>query len=342
MFTPPIGSASEVPSVGSTSAKIAIIGDISSRFDVADMKPISGPAGSIIEECLHASNLIRGEVYITNLVKVNPTKGTADSNQYFREKNGRVKFYEPGLKWVDRLVEELDQCKCNVIVATGPASFKALTDLDYLSRYRGYFFPSRRLKETRKVIGTMQPSKAIRGQYVSRHIIASDLKKARIESHIRELIRPNRRLVWSYSSVDEALQYLDYIADQKVFGFDIEVVNYTVSMISFSARPDVAFVISFADNRWSEEEEMVLWRKIAKILGDPMTEKVLQNGLFDIQFLLSQMGIWVRGKIHDTMIAHHIMYPELRKGLAFLGSIYCGTQEYWKDTVRFDNIKDDS
>ena len=43
-----------------------------------------------------------------------------------------------------------------------------------------------------------------------------------------------------------------------------------------------------------------------------------------------------------AMIAHSIMYPELLKGLAFLGSMYCGSQEYWQDMVHFDNIKEES
>jgi len=42
------------------------------------------------------------------------------------------------------------------------------------------------------------------------------------------------------------------------------------------------------------------------------------------------------------MVAHSIMYPELRKGLDFLGSLYCGTQAYWKDKVKFTNIKEES
>ena len=70
--------------------------------------------------------------------------------------------------------------------------------------------------------------------------------------------------------------------------------------------------------------------------------KVVQNGIFDIHFLLTRCGIEVRGPIQDTMIAHSIMYPELRKGLDFLGSIYCGTQAYWKNMVKWDNIKEDS
>jgi len=44
----------------------------------------------------------------------------------------------------------------------------------------------------------------------------------------------------------------------------------------------------------------------------------------------------------DTMIAHSIMYPEMLKGLGFLTSMYCGSQEYYKNMVKFDNIKEAS
>ena len=85
-----------------------------------------------------------------------------------------------------------------------------------------------------------------------------------------------------------------------------------------------------------------MWRGIQGVLGNPNSTKVIQNSMFDVPFLLTRNGITVRGSIHDTMIAHSIMFPELQKGLGFLGSIYCGSQEYWKDTVKFKNIKDES
>ena len=78
------------------------------------------------------------------------------------------------------------------------------------------------------------------------------------------------------------------------------------------------------------------------MLGNPDSKKVVQNGMFDIHFLLTRCGVVVRGEIHDTMVAHSVMYPELPKGLDFLGSIYCGSQEYWKDSVKFENIKGES
>jgi hypothetical protein len=89
------------------------------------------------------------------------------------------------------------------------------------------------------------------------------------------------------------------------------------------------------------EEELVIWRKLAWLLENDSV-KILQNAIFDIQFMLSRYGIFMKGEIRDTMIGHSCMYPELPKGLGFLGSIYCGAQQYWKDMVKFDDIKDNS
>ena len=85
-----------------------------------------------------------------------------------------------------------------------------------------------------------------------------------------------------------------------------------------------------------------MWLGIAKVLETPDSVKVVQNGMFDIPFLLTNCGIQVRGPIHDTMVAHSILYPDLPKGLGFLGSIYCGAQKYWKDMVSFTNIKEEA
>jgi DNA polymerase I-like protein with 3'-5' exonuclease and polymerase domains len=56
--------------------------------------------------------------------------------------------------------------------------------------------------------------------------------------------------------------------------------------------------------------------------------KVFQNGMFDINYL-TRAGIYVRNCAHDTMLLHHVLYPELPKGLGFLGSIY-SNESAWK------------
>jgi DNA polymerase len=325
---------SDLPGSGKKDSRIVIVGDYTDGFDANARRPFSGPGGTVLENCLHNAGLIRGECYITNLFKV-PAKNPA---QFFVEKvSGKSYFTDEGLEYVQSLKEELDEVGANIIVACGPASFQALCGLGHLSMYRGYVFESD-LLPGRKVIPTFHPKQAIRGMYTYRYLIAADLRKVKEESDFPEIRRPDRTLVYKHDSVEDALQWLDYFTDQPQVGFDIEVLNYEVSCISFASTPNLAVVVPVA-GRWSLDEELLVWRGIQRVLGNPASTKIVQNGMFDIPFLLTRNGIVLRGPIHDTMVGHSILYPELPKGLSFLGSIYCGSQEYWKDTVKFKSIK---
>ena len=326
----------DLPGSGRKESKIAIIGDYSDGFDLNSGKPFSGPAGTILDSCLHNAGLIRGECYLTNVIK---TKAVNQGVFFTKDKKGTVRFTEKGMSYVHLLQAELTEVSANILIAVGDAAFTALCSLSQLSTYRGYIFPST-LCPGRKVIPIMHPRSAMRGQYYLRHLIATDLKKARDESFFPEIRRPDRKLIYTYDSCNDALEWLKYYEEQEIVGFDIEVLNYEISCLSFSSAPDLACVIPIAD-RWTLDEEVLIWRAIQRVLGNPASTKVVQNGMFDIPFLLTRNGCVVRGEIHDTMIGHSVMYPELQKGLGFLGSIYCGAQEYWKDTVKFKSIKEE-
>ncbi|MHB8413907.1 MAG: uracil-DNA glycosylase family protein [Acidiferrobacteraceae bacterium] len=339
-----------IPGIGPQDARIAVVGEAPGAYEDAQMRPFVGPAGSVLEQCLHAAGIIRAECYLTNVVKVRPSKN--DITPYF---NGRT-FSVQGIEWVQELRTELDHHECNVIVACGGTALAALTGLYQITKLRGYVFESIGLQAKRKVIPTIHPAAALYDRYggvkgalassefkpyLYRHVIATDLKKARVESYTRELIRPDRQLVYNFTTISEVLEWLDFYEHEPVVCFDIEVLNYELACIGLSSTPTIACSIPLA-GRWSEIEEMQIWRGLQRVLGNPSSVKVAQNGIFDIHFLLTRCGIEIRGPLHDTMVAHSIMYPELPKGLAFLGSVYCGAQTYWKDMIKFENIKDNS
>lgn len=323
-----------VPGFGPANAKIAIVGEAPGAHEDQMLKPFVGPAGSVLEQCLHAAGLIKSEVYLTNVVKVRPPKN--DISPYYNDQSG--KFTEAGLEWVDYLHKELLEHKPYVVIAAGGCALSALTGIHKIMKYRGYFFQS---ANGLKVIPCIHPSAALRGMYIYRHMIAADLKKAKEHSQTPELIRPKRDLIYQFSHVHEVIEWLEFYEHQPLVCFDIEVMNYEVSCISFSSDPAMAISVPF-DSRWTVEDEMLIWKGVQRVLGNATSVKIVQNGIFDIHFLLTRCGIQVCGPIQDTMIAHSIMYPELRKGLDFLGSIYCGTQAYWKNMVKWDNIKENS
>lgn len=321
-----------VPGIGPRDAKIAIVGEAPGAHEDHQLKPFVGPAGGVLEHCLHAAGLIRSEVYLTNVVKIRPAKN--DIAPFFNTMKGT--FTAEGKEWVADLHRELAELQPNVIVAMGATAMAALTGKHKIMKYRGYVMEG----EAGKVIPTIHPAASLRGMYLYRHLIAADLKKAKEQSTTRELIRPARQLIYNFSTPTEVLEWLEYYEHQEIVCCDIEVLNYEASCVGFASAPDVAISVPL-DERWTLEDECLIWKGMQRVLKSPSI-KVLQNGIFDIHFLLTRCGIEVAGELHDTMIAHHIMYPELQKGLAFLVSIYGGAQAYYKDMVRFDNIKGDS
>lgn len=339
-----------IPGMGPPDAKIAIVGEAGGAYENAQLKPFVGPAGNVLEQCLHAAGLIRSEVYLTNVIKFQPPGNQIDP--YF---NGRS-FSAEGLEWVLALREELDALKPNIVVACGKTAMAALTGRTDITRTRGYLFPTIELKNVHKAIPTIHPAASLYDRkggdkgalataefkpYLYRHVITCDLKKAKVEQAFPELRRPERQLIHNFGNVGEVLEWLDYFASQPLVCFDIEVLNYELACISFSCDPKISVSIPLA-GAWTEWDELQIWRALQKVLGNPATIKVGQNLVFDNWFLATRCGIIVRGKLHDTMIGHSIMYPELPKGLGFIGSIYCGAQEYWKGMIKFDNIKEEA
>jgi DNA polymerase I-like protein with 3'-5' exonuclease and polymerase domains len=114
---------------------------------------------------------------------------------------------------------------------------------------------------------------------------------------------------------------------------DCETYNGTITCLGFAHSPFEAIVIPFFDRRkptgsyWSFDEELEV-RKIANRVLNSSVPKVLQNGLYDVQYLLRE-GYRPRSIAHDTMIRQHALYPEMPKTLAFLGSIHCN-EIAWK------------
>jgi uracil-DNA glycosylase family 4 len=344
-FFPPV-QRRLVPGAGRKSSKIAIVGDYTTPFDDKDLTPFSGPNGTVLESCLHAAKLIKADVYLTSLFKSKTRIAGKGANTDFFDEN-KKKFTELGLEHAQMLRDELEEIDANVIVVAGNSVLQALTDFTSVAKYRGYVLQSTKLRRPRKLIPTYSPGSTIRGGYINRHVIVHDLKKAKAESLSPEIVRPDRKLIFDHQTVEEVLEWLDYFTTVKVVSFDIEVINYEVAAVSLSADPNLSVVIPignsvFKPSGWDELEELQIWRALQRVLGNPDSDKVAQNSIFDIHFLLTRSGIVVRGKIFDTMIGHSVMFPELPKGLDFLGSLYCGSQEYWKDAVSFNNIKGDS
>lgn len=233
---------------------------------------------------------------------------------------------------VNRLYVELKSLRPHLVVAFGNTATWALLNHGAISKIRGVVALSPHVGI--KTIPAYHPAAILR-QYDLRAVTILDLEKAKHEATFPEIRRPERRVYIEPTLADMDWFFNQHIVRAKYIAPDIETVAKQISCVGFATDPSTAVVVPFIDNRkdsgsyWSTpEEEVLAWNWVRKVLATP-TRKIFQNGVFDVNFLWRGYGIPVNNFSDDTMLLHHALQPESRKGLGFLGSVYTN-ESSWK------------
>lgn len=280
---------------------------------------------------------------LTNVLAFQPTANSLDSvsvlkvdlpSGYAHPPISRGKYldsqFEPEL---ERLTVELEATRPNLIVAMGNTAIWALLNRTDIGSIRGTVSDSK----FGKVLPTYHPAAILR-QWSWRPILVADLMKAQIESEFPEVRRPQRTVV-----INPTLHQLEVWVQQTlanpppVLGCDIETWRGQITCISFARSRSDAIVVPFVNKYFRPgqpprtwltfEAEYRAWELVAELLESEIP-KVGQNFIYDLQYI-TRMAIRPRALVHDTMLLHHALYPEMQKGLGFLGSIYTA-EPAWK------------
>ena len=220
-----------------------------------------------------------------------------------------------------------------------------------LQKYCGSLLGSPQIQYPHYVLPTFGPQ-YVAAQYKQRDIIVScDLAKVKAEldwwrthdKQIKEL--PQRNLKIRFDTFEELISTLRSFYNSPMLSNDIETIypkrgssTKTTSQyykihpgypITVGLAPSKDFGISFDLFRESPQETRVLWRELADLL-----KKVPQLGQnffnFDLNFY-EMLGFEINIKaIQDTLIRHHILWPELPHKLQFLTRQYT-RERYYKD-----------
>jgi uracil-DNA glycosylase len=262
---------------------------------------------------------------------------------------------------LDRLSVELEQFRPNVIVACGNTALWALCGVTGITRHRGAVTTSRMAPTGTKVVPTYHPASVLRS-WDQRAIVVVDLMKALRESEYPDIRVPLRE-IWLDPTIEDLWEFhRQYIEGCEVLSFDIETDFHRpkrpdrlvkagfyrdwpepkkdefISCISLSPSPYVSIVVPFVDRMkpgyawWDTlEEEVEAWKFLHHVFRRDKPYVLLgQNGIYDIQYLLTEAKVKCWGYRRDTMLRHHAWMPELSKSLGFLGSVY--TDEVaWKN-----------
>ncbi len=356
-------------------ATLLLVGDIPGEQDERQGQIFLGSVGRELDSLLDDTGLRRGSLAITNVFLSRPPSGSllhwsankkdAEADRDFTKPwspviadNGkyiRASVIQPAL---ERLRQEVLSVRPNVIVALGGTAMAALTGVSGIGRVRGSLYLSTLVGGYRKqpdgsvlnepaikVIGTYHPSAVFR-QYDLRPMVEVDFLKAKAESEFPEL-RLRRRALYLAPTLDDVLAWGKLLCAAPQLAVDCETKNGQITCVGFSPDPVSSYVIPFWDRRdssWSywpdAASEFIAWRVCREILMSPAT-KILQNGLYDLQYFLRYK--WpMRRFTEDTMIKHHSLYPGLPKGLDFLGSLYANERAWKKFRPRGGEEKADA
>ena len=253
---------------------------------------------------------------------------------------------------LDRLYSELASCKPNLVVAAGATACWALLRATNITQIRGAITQAELPDGTLlKVLPTYHPASLLyEGMWKWRVIILADLMKALREGRSAEISRPQRRVLYS-PTLDEVRQFVASVlaSPPPRLSCDTETSLGMIDTISFATSAAEGFVCQLGPHRfkrgqnfitvwperdgerrtsyWNFEEEREFWNLCFDLLESEIP-KVGQNFLYDIQYLL-KAGCRPKACTEDLMLLHHALYPELQKGLGFLGSIYTN-EPAWK------------
>lgn len=249
------------------------------------------------------------------------------------------KYLKPELLFhLERLWKRLEELKPNLVIALGNTACWAVLGETKISAIRGTVKISPRLGL--KTLPTYHPQAVVK-QWNLRPIVLTDLEKACREAEFSEIKRIER-WVTVEPDLDEIALWSNLPAD--FYAVDIETFQGQISMIGFARSFNDAIVIPFLDeqkpnyNYWaSSQDEAKAWRLVEKICNSPIP-KVFQNGIYDLSYLL-RAGLRPAMCQGDTMLLHHALYPEMLKGLGFLGSVYSDELAWKSMRGKGNNLK---
>lgn len=319
-------------------AKIIIIGEAPSHSEMVAYRPFVGPSGKVLDRCLHHAGIARAETYITNIFSAPLKKGKSTS---FMPKG----IYECPEEDYFRLVDTFKKFRKDAIIITlGGTATNLIAGHNEILKWRGSPLPCAFERFEQTVIPTIHPAATLRGTFIWQYFIIADLKKVKRWSLGGGV--PYAKTFITGPCAEESIEYLRMLRTLDQYAWDIEIWNNGISCISFAPHPDEAISIPFIDmykrgrNYFTPQEEAYVWQEMAKTINCDNT-KIGQNLMFDASWMFHFHNILMRGEVKDTMLAHHIMYPDFPKGLDFLCSIYTDGPYYKEDRKLWKTLKVD-
>ena len=312
---------------GNRNAKIWLIGEAPGEQEEKQGRPFIGGAGKVLDGILHEVGIQRSDTYIDNVIQRRPPEN--NFNIFYKDKGKKTPTDEL-LAAHQRVRELIKAYKPNIVVALGNEALRALTEKNQITHWRGSLLEC----EGVKVLPVIQPTMVMK-QYEHRPSVVLDLHKAKAQSLSPYFPPPYKDNFRFNLSFEETISVIRELHEKEYIAFDIETSQELgqIMCIGFGTSKEEAVCIPIFYSKtswWTAEEEIAIIKEIRELFAIQKIKFIAQNAQFDLVYLADKWGIDV-DRVNlwmDTMIAFHCVYPELKKGLSFLTSIYTNRPYY--------------
>ena len=290
----------------------------SQRFELCPT-PFVGESGRLLNDLLRDAGLPRERCFVGNT-----------SRRSLAEHEKKLEHCKGGIA---RLALDLEAFRPNVVLCLGNLSLSAfLGEGHAVSNWRGSLFEGTLAGASYKCCAAMHPAAILRepGQLC---LLREDVKKAVAEAGTPTLDLPNR-IVSAPPYAEGLYAWLwDLRKARKPLGYDIEgTVQTGITVCSFADDPLHAISIPFRrldwSRVWNDADEALLLAAIGEVLTDPDVPKVAHNAMYE-GFVHRWLYGHVLRNVEDTMLAWHVLFPELLKDLSVVSSVLVPKHQYW-------------
>lgn len=320
--------------------RVALVDEAPGDDVACSGRAMSGYQGNLLRRAFRLGNLNYDELFITYLfdgqLPGDDIKKACfkrwDSEDYYGYTPRRLPgagFLTPELtNQLERVARELEEAAPSVIVPMGATAYWAFTGSTGVTNARGTVARATYIVPGTKILPTFRPG-YVHKQYKMLGTWVNDFERAFLEADKPpETVTRSPRELWIEPTLDDLAHWAhDILPAAERITVDIETSMGQISWIGFGSDATHAISIPFVDYRqpnrsywrtWKDEWDA--WTLVERILALP-NPKQFQNGPYDAFYIIRYaMDVW--NWIYDTRLAHHALYPELPKDLAYMGSAY--------------------
>ena len=305
-----------IPHEGPEDADFFFIQDFPSSTDETIGRPFMGRGGGPIEEALSVFDIPRESVRLGSLLNYQPAANS------FSKASGSWQL-EDSRKY---LTSYLSTAKHKVLIPLGSSSLDFLTSYSELDKRRGSVYNYKNFL----VLPMQDPSiTAIDGS--RKPVLLKDLEKAlHIAQYGWDEIKYKMHVDPDIYQIQSLLPRI-LSASRLYVDIETKMESTYIRCIGFAWEEEGQLIATciYNDGNYVSNPVGATFRHILNQLLTSPIPKTFHNGMFDT-LMLKANGFEVTNFDYDTMIAQHVLQPELPIGLDFCTSIYTYIN-YYKD-----------